>query len=135
MKLKRFDTSNATTAVRFGKPAITFQANGSITMNRHAMELLGITPKESRIALLQDEQSRTDWFIEQVTDETGFTVRGKKEGGTFASISLCREIWKSYGINAATTIRLNINPKHKQLDGLTLWHIMNPDYEKAIEEL
>ncbi|WP_347839292.1 hypothetical protein [uncultured Draconibacterium sp.] len=134
MKLKRFDTSNATTALRSGKPAITFQANGSITMNRHAMELLNLTPKQSRIALHQDEESRKDWYIEMVSDDRGLMVRGKKEGGTFASISICREIWKAYGMQAAT-IRLNINPNQKQLAGLKLFEIMSPDYEKAIESL
>ncbi|MFV0593766.1 MAG: hypothetical protein ACK5M7_20510 [Draconibacterium sp.] len=133
MKLKRFDTSNAVTSARTGYPTITLMKNGSIGLNRHAMELLDLEPTKSHVVFHQDEESRKNWYLE-VDAKNGFTVRGKKEGGTFASVTVCREIWKSFGMKEAT-IRLKINDKQKQLSGLKLWEIIDPDYEKAIESL
>lgn len=134
MKLKKFDTTNLPSVKKSGTPAITFQKNGSIRLNNAAMNLMKLEPG-SHVVFHQDEESRTDWFMEVVEDKKGFEWRKNKDSLMITNTRLCKELWKSYGMAAASTVRLTINQNPKQLMKLSLWQIISPQYAKAIESL
>ena len=59
---------------RTGLPRISFEKNGLISLNKHAVELMGLMIAD-KLSIAQDEDNPGDWYIFKDSEE-GFTLRG-----------------------------------------------------------
>jgi len=84
------------------------------------MEVLSLNIGD-KIAIIQDLDSRKDWFIE-LNYVTGFKIGKKGSRAAFQSIVLCQEIWKSFGVNPSSQ-HFDIDKIPKKLMDTTLYHL------------
>ena len=76
MKLKKFNTTNASGRTISTDPRIRINTKGIFSLNDYAARELGLSAGD-RISLVQDEDSKADWFI--VKDPAGFPLSQVKD--------------------------------------------------------
>lgn len=76
MRLKKFNTTNAAGRSISTEPRIRINSKGIFTLNDYAVQRMDLKEGD-RISLVQDEDSKADWFIAK--DPAGFPLSKVKE--------------------------------------------------------
>lgn len=116
MKLKTFNKANASRASVPGPYIGMSYKSGVFSINEEASTILGIT-ENSKILVHQDEENPDQWYLENTTDPTGFTVRNKPNPQSkqklycFNASTITREIFASQKWKDVKSARVTIAPE------------------------
>lgn len=82
MKLLKFNTTNMSSAIRKGEASIRFSRQGQITITKYGVSKIGLKVSD-KIALLQDEDNPSDWYL-TFDKKEGFSLRETGKSGSLA---------------------------------------------------
>lgn len=106
-------------------PKITFGKSGTITLNKAAVNAIGLKVGDT-IAFVQDQEEHRNWFLYQT--EKGFTLRGKDEHSLTTNHShFVRSFKKANSIAVDQTISFLIAGCTTTVGKIKYWGILIPE--------
>jgi len=107
MELTTFNAQNS--HQKSGDPIIRFSPKGVISINKHGVKKVGLSPGDE-IIIHQDKRRTKDWYLEKVS-AGGFILRGISGGDSllFNCATLSNAVLKS--LDKQTAVKIPIAPQ------------------------
>jgi hypothetical protein len=119
MKLRTFDKT-ITKTVSPGECSVTVNPKGTVFFSVGLVKVMQLEPGD-RVLFHQDQENRSDWYIEKTKSIAGFEVKNYKTAGVSAvqSVNLVRLISKSTG--QAGSARYPVSEKPYKWGESNIW--------------